>query len=89
MNRGVLNQLSLPGQPAACRLVSDLWALSVTVSTETGPRPGSVAKQGRGPEHVVYSAVKRAGSFTGPASSKGSKGPESLPRMSFCLRAPS
>lgn len=28
MNRGVLNQLSLPGQPAAGWLVSDLWALS-------------------------------------------------------------
>ena len=38
------------------------------------PHPGSVVRQGRGPEHVASSAVKWAGSFTGPASSQREQG---------------
>lgn len=82
MNRGVLNQISLPGQPAAGWLVSDLWALSQWGRDRRGPRPGSVPDR-RGPEHAYLSAVKQAGSFTGPASSQRAR------NLSLCLRAPS
>lgn len=85
MNRGVLNQISAW---SACSWVAgfrSLGPVSVGNSWQMGPRPGA-CQTGRGPEHVVSSAVKQAGSFTGPASSQREQGTWEPSWMSLCLR---